>query len=71
MKRYLAAAALVGISSASAFGEEAYFVVYDNTMSTCTILTEIPADKERYKVMGKYASATDANNSMAQMKDCY
>jgi hypothetical protein len=49
MKEYFVAAVLIAVLAAPALGEQTYFIMYDNTRTTCTIMTEIPADKERYK----------------------
>jgi hypothetical protein len=39
-------------------------------MKGCTIATAEPADKTRYKVLGKYQSNAEAEKAIASMKQC-
>jgi hypothetical protein len=36
----------------------------------CTIATTEPADKTRYKVLGKYKSNAEAEKAITSMKEC-
>jgi hypothetical protein len=71
MNKYLIAAVVITSFAAQVFAAEAYFIMYDTIMKNCTIMTAISEDKERYKMMGKYASEAAARSAMAEMKDCY
>jgi len=70
MKKYLVAAALIVSFSAPVLAVETNFIMFDNTMKGCVIMTTEPTDKVRYKMMGKYDSADAANKAMASMKEC-
>lgn len=70
MKRYLIAATLIAGITAPALAVETNFIMYDNTMKGCTIMTTEPTDKARYKMMGKYNSKTEAETAMRGMKEC-
>jgi hypothetical protein len=68
MKRYLIAAALIAGIVSPALAVETYYIMFDNTMKGCTIMTSEPTDKARYKMMGKYGSKDEADKAMAGMK---
>jgi hypothetical protein len=70
MQRYFIAAMLVVCLAAPVLAGETFYVVYDGTMKGCTIVTTEPADKARYKVLGRYKSNADAEKSIASMKEC-
>ena len=70
MKKYLIAAALIVGFSAPVLAVETNFVMFDNTMKGCTIMTTEPTDKVRYKMMGKYNSKAEAETAMKSMKEC-
>ena len=53
-----------------ALAVETFYVMFDNTMKGCTIMTSEPSDKQRYKMMGKYGSKADAETAMHSMKEC-
>jgi hypothetical protein len=68
MKKYLIAAVVIAGFAAPAFAVETFFIMYDNTMKGCTIMTSEPTEAGRYKMMGKYGSKADAEKAMADMK---
>lgn len=70
MKKYLVAAVLIASFAAPAFAVETFFIMFDNTMKGCTIMTSEPSDTKRYKLMGKYGSKADAETAMHSMKGC-
>ena len=70
MKKYLVASVLVLSFAAPAFAVETFYIMFDNTMKGCTIMTTEPTDKARYKMMGKYNSKAEAEKAMAAMKEC-
>jgi len=70
MKKYLVAAALVVSFSAPSLAVETNFIMFDNTMKGCVIMTTEPTDKTRYKMMGKYNSKAEAEAAMKTMKEC-
>ena len=57
-------------SSTPALAVETHFIMYDNTMKGCVIMTTEPTDTARYKMMGKYATKAEAEAAMATMKEC-
>jgi hypothetical protein len=70
MKKYLIAVALIVGVAAPALAVETNFIMYDNTMKGCVIMTTEPTDTARYKMMGKYATKAEAEAAMATMKEC-
>ena len=70
MKKYLIAAALIVSFSVPALAVETNFIMFDNTMKGCVIMTTEPTDKTRYKMMGKYNSKAEAEAAMKTMKEC-
>jgi hypothetical protein len=70
MQKYLIAALLVVSLTAPVLAVETFYIVFDNTMKGCTITTTEPADKTRYKVIGKYNSEAEAQKAIASMKEC-
>jgi hypothetical protein len=70
MKRYLVAAVLVVSFLSPALAVETYYIMFDNTMKGCTIMTTEPTDKARYKMMGKYDSKAEAEKAAALMRGC-
>ena len=70
MKKYLIAAALFASFSVPALAVETNFIMFDNTMKGCVIMTTEPTDKTRYKMMGKYNSKAEAEAAMKTMKEC-
>ena len=70
MKKYLIAAVLIVSFSAPVLAVETFFIMFDNTMKGCSIMTAEPTDKARYKMMGKYGSKADAETAMHAMKEC-
>jgi hypothetical protein len=70
MQRYFIAAMLVVILSAPVLAGKTYYIVHDNTLNGCTIVTTEPSDEARYKVMGRYNSEAEAEKAIASMKGC-
>jgi len=70
MKKYLVATVLIASFSAPVLAVETNFIMFDNTMKGCTIMTTEPTDKVRYKMMGKYNSKAEAETAMHAMKEC-
>ena len=70
MNRYLVAAVLIVSFSSPVLAVETYYIMFDNTMKGCTIMTTEPTDKARYKMMGKYNSKAEAEKAAASMKGC-
>ena len=68
MKKYLSAAVLIVGFAAPALSVEIFYIMFDNTMKGCTIMSSEPTDKERYKKMGQYGSKAAAESAMAAMK---
>jgi hypothetical protein len=70
MQECLFAAVLVVILGAPVLAGETYYIVHDNTLNGCTILTAEPTDQARYKVMGRYNSEAEAEKAIISMKGC-
>ena len=70
MKKYLVAVALSVSFSMPALAVETNFIMFDNTMKSCVIMTTEPTDTTRYKMMGKYNSKAEAEAAMKTMKEC-
>jgi len=52
--------ALIAVSlTVPVLAAETFYVIFDNTLKGCTVVTSEPSDKIRYKVLGKYNSETD------------
>jgi hypothetical protein len=69
MKKYLVAAALIVGFSVPALAVETFYIMFDNSMKGCSIMTEQPSDA-KYKMMGKYGSKAEAETAMKSMKEC-
>jgi len=70
MKKCLIAAVLVVVLSAPVLAGETYYLVHDNSLNGCTIVTTEPTDQARYKVMGRYNSKAEAEKAVVSMKGC-
>ena len=70
MNKHLIAVALIVGIAAPALAVETNFIMYDNTMKGCVIMTTEPTDTARYKMMGKYGTKAEAETAMAAMKEC-
>jgi hypothetical protein len=49
---------------------ETFYVISDNTLKGCTVVTTEPSDKVRYKVLGTYKSEAEAEKAMPSLKEC-
>jgi hypothetical protein len=49
---------------------DTFYVIFDATLKGCTIETAEPADKLRYKILGKYKSESEAEKAIVSMKEC-
>ena len=69
LKKYIFAAALIVGFSVPAFAVETFYIMYDNSMKGCSIMTEQPTGTQ-YKMMGKYNTKAEAETAMKSMKEC-
>ena len=73
MKRYLVVTALIVGFSTPALAVETFYIMFDNSMKgqkgACSVMTTKPTDA-KYKMMGEYKSAADADAAMKTMKEC-
>ena len=69
MKKYLVALALIFGFSAPAMAVETFYVMFDNSMKGCSVMTTKPTDA-KYKMMGEYKSQAEADAAMKTMKEC-
>ena len=67
MQKYLVAAALIVGFSVPAFAVETFYIMYDNSMKGCSVMTEEPTGTQ-YKMMGKYNTKAEAETAMKSMK---
>jgi hypothetical protein len=70
MQKYLVAAVLLVTFIAPVLAVETFYIIFDTALKGCTIATAEPADKTRYKVLGKYKSNAEAEKAVASMKEC-
>jgi hypothetical protein len=54
MQKPLIAAFLIVSFVVPVLAAETFYVIFDNTLKGCTVLTAEPSDKGRYKVLGTY-----------------
>ena len=69
MKTYLIAAALIVGFSVPAMAVETFYIMFDNSMKGCSVMTEQPTGTQ-YKMMGKYNTKAEAETAMKSMKEC-
>jgi hypothetical protein len=69
MKKYLLATALIVGFSAPSLAVETFYIMFDNTMKGCSVMTTKPTGS-RYKAMGEYNSKGAAETAMKSMKEC-
>jgi hypothetical protein len=69
MKKYLIAAALIVGFSTPVLAVETFYIMFDNTMKGCTVMTTKPTDG-KYKMMGEYKSQAEAEAAIKTMKGC-
>jgi hypothetical protein len=69
MKKLLIAASLIVGFSAPVLAVETFYIMFDNTMKGCSIMTTKPANG-KYKMMGEYNSKAAAEAAMKTMKEC-
>jgi hypothetical protein len=70
MHRRLIAAVVIVSFTVPVLGAEIFYVIYDNTLKGCTVVTAEPSDKTRYKVLGTYKSEAEAEEAMPALKEC-
>ena len=69
MQKALAALLIVSLT-VPVLAAETFYIVFDNTLKGCTIVTAEPSDKVRYKVLGTYKSEAEAEKAVAALKEC-
>ena len=71
MRKYIVAAVVIGAFATPALAVETggghYFVGFDTTSHTCSVVTEMAPGM---KMMGEYESKESAEKAMADMKEC-
>ena len=70
MHRRLMAALVIVSFTVPVLAAEIFYVIYDNTLKGCTVVTPEPSDKTRYKVLSTYKSEAEAENAMPTLKEC-
>jgi hypothetical protein len=69
MKKFLVTAGLIVGFSTPVLAVETFYIMFDNTSNSCSIMTTDPKTG-RYKMMGEYKSKADAEAAMKTMKEC-
>ena len=70
MQKPLIAAFLIVSFTIPVLAAETFYVILDNTLKGCTVVTAEPTDKVRYKVLGTYKSEDEAEKAMPSLKEC-
>jgi len=70
MQKLLIAAFLIVSLTVPVLAEETFYIVFDNTLNGCTIMTAEPSDKGRYKVLGTYKSEAEAEKAIPSLNEC-
>jgi hypothetical protein len=71
MKKYLIAATLIFAFAAPALAQAGpFYIVFDKTTKTCSMVRSAPTDTEKFSMMGQYGSEADAHMAMAGMTKC-
>lgn len=70
MQKPLLAALVIVSFTMPGLGAETFYVIFDNTLKGCTVVTAEPSDKSRYKVLGTYKSEAEAEKAMPSLKEC-
>jgi len=70
MQKLSVAALMIVSLTVPVLAEETFYVVFDNTLKGCTVVTGEPTDKVRYKVLGTYKSEAEAENAMPLLDEC-
>jgi hypothetical protein len=71
MKKLLLAATLVSAFAAPVLASEGFYIVFDKTTKTCSMVKEIPTPSDRFSMMGRYNTETDAHMAMEGMTACH
>ena len=70
MQKPLIAAFLIMSFTVPTLAAETFYVIFDNTLKGCTVVTAEPSDKVRFKVLGTYKSEAEAEKAMPSLKEC-
>jgi len=70
MQKLSVAALMIVSLTVPVLAEETFYVVFDNTLKGCTVVTGEPTDKVRYKVLGTYKPEAEAENAMPLLDEC-
>ena len=70
MHRRLMAALVIVSFTVPVLAAETFYVIFDNSLKGCTVVTAEPSDKMRYKVLGTYKSEAEAEKAMPSLKEC-
>jgi hypothetical protein len=71
MKKYLVAATLICAIAAPVLAQAGpFYIVFDKTTKTCSMVRTAPNDTEKFRMMGQYNSEADAHMAMSGMTRC-
>ena len=71
MKKYLLAVTLICAFPAPVLAQAGpFYIVFDKTSKTCSMVQSPPTDTEKFSMMGQYNSEADAHMAMSGMTKC-
>ena len=70
MKKLIIAGTLVATFAIPALAMGPFYIMFDNTKKTCSIVKEPPTDTAKFAMMGEYGSEADAKMAMKGMMAC-
>jgi hypothetical protein len=70
MQKPLIAAFMILSFTVPVLAADTFYVIFDNALKGCTVVTAEPTDKVRYKVLGTYKSEDEAEKAMPSLKEC-
>lgn len=71
MKKYLLAATLISAFAVPVLAQAGpFYIVFDKTTKTCSMVRTPPTDTEKFSMMGQYNSEADAHMAMSGMTKC-
>jgi hypothetical protein len=70
MQKPLIAAFMIVSFTVPVLAADTFYVIFDNALKGCTVVTAEPTDTVRYKVLGTYKSEDEAEKAMPSLKEC-
>ena len=70
MQKPLIAVFMIVSFTVPVLAADTFYVIFDNALKGCTVVTAEPTDTVRYKVLGTYKSEDEAEKAMPSLKEC-